>query len=149
SYCGIPHETYLNYIGDLDSREDLKTEVADLQNLHDSLTSKVRDFQLKYSYLDSDCKAKTDKVNRLTLEENRLAIKIVELQKAIEEAASCDDVIQLLELIRNERLIYDFKKLMGYVENLDEALKRTVQFDSYLTWRLTTGSYSPEDQRRL
>ena len=54
SYYGIPHETYLNYIGDLDSREDLKTEVADLQNLHDSLTSKVRDFQLKYSYLDSE-----------------------------------------------------------------------------------------------
>ena len=38
---------------------------------------------------------------------------------------------------------------MGYVEILDEALKRTVQFDLYLTWRLTTTAYSPEDQRRF
>ena len=38
---------------------------------------------------------------------------------------------------------------MDYTENLDEAQERMVQFDSHLTWRLTTVSYSPEDQRRL
>ena len=38
---------------------------------------------------------------------------------------------------------------MGYIENLDEALKLTVQFDSALTWRLATASYSPKDQRRF
>ena len=38
---------------------------------------------------------------------------------------------------------------MGYIENLDEALKRTVQFNYPLTWRIATASYSPEDQRRF
>ncbi len=38
---------------------------------------------------------------------------------------------------------------MGYIENLDEPLKRTLQFDLALTGRLATASYSPEDQHRL
>ena len=120
-----------------------------MQNHDAILTTKVVDLHQKFRNLDSDCEAKKNKVDRLSLEEKRLANKIVELQKAIEEAVNSDDAIQSLELIGNERLVYNFEKLMGYVENLDEALKRTVQFDSHLTWRLTTTYYSPEDQRRF
>jgi hypothetical protein len=149
SYYGIPHERYLEFIGNLDSIEELKALKVDLQNQDAILTLKVRDMQQKYSYLDSDCKAKKDKVDRLTLEEKRLAIKIVGFQKAIEEAVNSGDVIPLLKLIRNERLVYNFEEQIGFIENLDEALKRTVQFDSALTWRLATASYSPEDQHRL
>jgi hypothetical protein len=148
-YSGIPHERYLEFIGILDSREELKTEVGNLQNLRDILISKVRDLQQEYSYLHSDCKAMNYKLDRLTLEEKRLAIEIVELQKAIEEAVNSDNVIPLVKLILNERLVYNFEKLMGHIEKLDEALKLTVQFDSALTWRLATASYSPEDQRRF
>ena len=149
SYYGIDHETYLNYIGNLDSREELKTEVADLQNLHDIIISKVRDLQQEYSYLDSDCKAKKDKADRLTLEEKRHAIEIVEFQKAIEEAVKRGDKIPSVKLIRSERLVYNFEDQWVYIENLDEALKRTVQFNYPLTWRIATASYSPEDQRRF
>ena len=149
TYYGIHHESYLDYIANRDSREELKTEVADLQNQVAILTLKVRDLQQKESYLDSACKAKKDKVDRLALEEKRLAIKIVEFQKAIEEAVSSDNVIPLLKLKCNERLVYNFEEQMGLIENLDEALKLTVQFDSALTWRLTTASYSSEDVKRF
>jgi transposase-like protein len=145
SYYGIHHETYLNFIGNLDSRDELKAQVVDLQNQETKLILKVKDLHQESSYLDSDCKAKKDKVHRLTLEVKRLAIEIVELQKAIEEAVNSDNVTPLVKLILNERLIYNFEKLMGYIQNLDEALKLTVQFDSALTWRLATASYSPED----
>ena len=148
-YSGIHHETYLNYIVNLDSREDLKREVADLQNQHAILLTKVIDLHQEFRNLHSDCKAKKDKLDKLTSEENRLAMKVVELEKAIEEAVNNEKVKPFLELFRNERLIYDFKKQMGFIENLSEALKLTIQFDWGLTSRIASASYSPEDERRL
>ncbi|MFI5406194.1 MAG: hypothetical protein ACHQ1D_06740 [Nitrososphaerales archaeon] len=149
SYSGIHHETYLNYIGDLDSKEDLKKELGDFQNQHAILLTKVIDLHQEFRNLDSDCKAKKNKLDKLTSEENRLAIKILELHKAIKEAVNSENVKPLLELIRNERVVYNFEKLMGFIENLDEALKLAVQFEWTLTSRIATASYSPEDERRL
>jgi chromosome segregation ATPase len=149
SFYGIPHENFLEYIGNLDSREELKTEIANLQNQDAILTTKVIDLHQKFRNLDSDCKAKKDKVDRLSLEEKRLAIKIIELQKAIDAALKGEEVAPLLNLIRNERLIYNFENQMGFIQKLDEALKLTIQFNYPLTWRLATASYSPEDQHRI
>ena len=61
-----------------------------------------------HSYV-SLLKITLDKVDRFTLEEKRLAINIVEYQKAIEEAVNSDDVTQSVKLIPNERLIYNFE----------------------------------------
>ena len=72
SNYGITHEAYLDYIRNLNSREDLKKEIADLQNRRYNLIFKITDLKEEYYRIDSLCRAKKDNVD---LEDNRIQIR--------------------------------------------------------------------------
>jgi len=64
-----------------------------------NLIFKVTDLKEEYYRIDSLCRAKKDNVDRLILEENRLATKLYELQNGIKDAVDNENssITPLLE----------------------------------------------------